>query len=488
MLVALANPLVVDLDGSLLRTDTLHESIAANLRRPGRLVSATLSLARGGRAALKRSLAAAEVPDLSHVPLNPAVIELIRTRARDGVEIIIATGADESVARRVAERVPGVTGVIASDGITNLTGSRKADALAERFGRNEFDYVGNAPVDAAIWDVADGAYLATTRPAGVPRWAEGRSFVEVLRDPRPPLWKTWTRALRLHQSVKNLLLFLPLIAAHSFTDGALLGSAAAGFVAFTLMASAVYLLNDTLDMSSDRAHPTKSSRPIAAGWISPLAGLLVSGILVILAIVLSIALGQRFLTIVIAYAVLTTAYSFWLKRIAIVDIVVLALLYMARIVAGAAVTGISLSFWFTGVTLFLFLSLALVKRYAEAHQARESGRDIRGRGYSGDDVHAILALGASTGIASVLLLAIYIQSDAVSELYPAPIVLWLAIPAFVYWIAHLWLIAGRGQVHDDPLVFALRDPASLISAALMVALFFAASLPATADLTAGLLS
>ncbi|KQZ84826.1 hypothetical protein ASD56_00025 [Microbacterium sp. Root166] len=479
-----AKPLVVDLDGSLLRTDSLHESIAANLRSPGRLAGAAARLGRG-KAVFKRTLAAAS-PDLANVPLNPAVVDLITERAAHGGEVIVATGADDSIARGVAARVPGITDLLASDGLMNLTGTRKADALVARFGLRGFDYVGNAPVDVPIWDVADEAYLATTRPEGLPGWAARRSFAGVLRDPRPSRMRTWTRALRLHQSAKNLLLFLPLIAAHSFTDGALLGRAAAGFVAFTFMASAVYLLNDTLDMASDRAHPRKHSRPIAAGWISPLLGLTVGAGLVVLSLVISALLGPAFLAVVLAYALLTTVYSFWLKRIAIVDIVVLALLYMVRIVAGAVVTGIALSFWFTGVTLFVFLSLALVKRYAEAHQAREARREISGRGYSGDDVHAILALGASAGIASVLLLAIYIQSDAVSDLYPAPALLWLVIPAFFYWIAHLWLTAGRGEVHDDPLVFALRDPASLISAVVMLGIFFAASLPASAGLVNGL--
>lgn len=479
-------PLVVDLDGSLLRTDSLHESIAANLRYPGRLVASAASLRRG-KAAFKRGLARV-TPDLTDAPLNPAVVELISARVAAGGQVVIATGADVSIARQIADRVPGVTDVLASDGSANLTGSRKADTLVSRFGVKGFDYVGNAPVDSVVWDVADAAYLATAKSSGLPRWSGDREFMEILRDPRPSRARTWAKALRLHQSLKNLLLFLPLLASHSFTDGALLGRSAAGFVAFTLMASAVYLLNDTLDMAADRAHPRKRSRPIAAGWISPLVGLAVAGILVAASVVLSALLGTGFLVVVLAYAALTTTYSFWLKRIAVVDIVVLALLYMVRIVAGAVVTGIELSFWFTGVTLFLFLSLALVKRYAEAHQAREAGRDIRGRGYSGDDVHAILALGASAGTAAVLLLAIYIQSEAVSRLYPAPMVLWLVIPAFFYWIAHLWLTAGRGLVHDDPLVFALRDPASLVSAAIMIAIFFIASLPATADLLAGVLS
>lgn len=483
--MATLTPLVVDLDGSLLRSDSLHESVAANLRHPGTLLRASLALRRG-RAAVKRELAPAASETLQCAPLNEAVVAFVDAAAESGREVVLATGADETVAREIAARVPAIGDVMASDGVTNLTGRRKADALVARYGDGGFDYIGNAAVDEQIWNAADLAYLATTRRDGVPAWTRGRAFAGTLRDPRPSPARAWSRALRVHQSLKNVLLFLPLVASHSFTDSALVARAGVGFVAFTLMASAVYLLNDTLDIASDRAHPRKRLRPIAAGWISPLLAMMVSILLVVSGLLVGSVLGTAFMAVLVTYAVMTTTYSFWLKRVAVVDIVMLALLYMVRIVAGAIATGITLSFWFTGVTLFLFLSLALVKRYAEAHQAKEAGRDIRGRGYSGDDVHAILALGAGTGVASVLLMAIYIQSDAVSALYPAPVVLWLVIPLYFSWIAHLWLTAGRGQVHDDPLVFALRDPASLVTGGLVVVVFTIASLPGAAALLHGM--
>jgi 4-hydroxybenzoate polyprenyltransferase len=306
------------------------------------------------------------------------------------------------------------------------------------------------------------------------------AFDAVLRDPSPPAWRSWIKAVRVHQSLKNVLVFLPLIAAHEFTELSSVLAALGAFFAFTLMAFGVYLLNDTMDLAADRAHHRKRLRPLADGRISPIAALTVTVVLAIASIALGALIGPAFVAVLLIYAVMTTTYSFWLKRVALVDIVVLALLYMIRIVAGATATGIALSFWFTAVTLFLFLSLALVKRYAEAHQAREVAGVIPGRGYSGDDVHAILALGTATGVAAVLLTAIYIQSDAVTVIYPAPGALWLVIPVFFYWIANLWLKAGRGEMHDDPLVFALRDRASLAAAALIVAVVIAASLPLTA--------
>jgi 4-hydroxybenzoate polyprenyltransferase len=428
---------------------------------------------------MKRELAAA-VLDLRNAPMSAPVRALIDRRATDGAEIVLATGADEHIAAAIAADVPAVTRILASDGTTNLTGKRKADLLVERYGERGFDYVGNSSTDIAVWRHSDRRYLATRRPYGIPAWARGEEFTDILRDPAPSGLRTWARGLRVHQSLKNLLLFLPLIAAHEVTDLQTVLRAAIGFIAFSLMAFSVYLLNDTLDIPSDRAHPRKRRRPIAAGWISPLTAIGVAGVLAVVSLVIAIFLGGSFLAVLIVYAALTTSYSFWFKRVALVDIVVLALLYMIRIVAGAVVTDIPLSFWFTAVSLFLFLSLALVKRYAEAHQARSDARAIHGRGYAGDDIHAILALGTSSGVAAVLLTAIYIQSDSVAQLYPAPAALWLVIPLLFYWVANLWLKAGRGLMHDDPLVFALKDRASLVAAALVVLVFVAASLPSLA--------
>lgn len=474
-------PLVVDLDGSLLRTDTLQEEVVASLRRPSTLAQATLTLLAHGKASMKRMLATKSRTDAALLPVNDAVLQLVRERAAQGGEVVLATGADESIARQIAARFPEIQDVLASDGTTNLTSHRKAEALVSRFGRAGFDYVGNSRADQAVWDVAADAYLATTAAGtGVPRWARARAFAGVLGEAAPSGSRRWMKELRIHQSLKNLLLFLPLIASHQFTTPTLILAATAGFVAFSFMASAVYLLNDLLDLDSDRRHQSKRNRPLAAGWIPPVQALVLSAVLAVVAVVIAALLNPRFLVVLLVYAVMTTSYSFWLKRVTLVDVVLLALLYMVRIIAGAVVTGTPLSFWFTGFFLFLFLSLALVKRYSEAHQARAESRSIAGRGYSGDDVHAVLALGTSAGIAAVLLLATYIHSDAVILLYPAPIVLWLVIPVLFYWVGNLWIKAGRGQMHDDPVIFALRDRASILAAAVLLGIFVIASLPWTA--------
>lgn len=477
-------PLIVDLDGSLLRSDSLQEAVAAGLRHPVRLAAASLALAREGKAPMKRVLAADGL-DLASAPLNNAVREMVEERAAAGGRVILATGADQTIAEQFAVRVPGLHEILCGDGMVNFTGSAKASLLVDRFGEGGFDYVGNSRADIPVWRRAHDSYLATLRADGIPSWSRELSFAGVLRDPSPPRWRVWLKALRVHQSAKNVLIFLPLVAAHDFANPQLLLLAIGAFVSFSLMAFSVYLLNDTLDLASDRSHHSKHRRPIAAGWIPPLTALGVGLLLALSSLVLAAFLGVGFVVVLVVYAVTTISYSFWLKRVAVVDVVVLALLYMNRIVAGAVVTGIALSFWFTAVTLFLFLSLALVKRYAEAHESRASRRAMAGRGYSGDDVHAILALGSAAGVAAVLLAATYIQSDAVAQMYAAPAALWPIIPLAFYWIANLWLKAGRGEMHDDPLVFALKDRSSLLAGGLILLVFVAASLPVMGELIPG---
>lgn len=460
-----------------MRTDTLHESVAAALTHPRVLAGALLQLARNGRAALKRHLASGVNIDVNLLPVNEEVIALVRSEYANGRRVFLATGADSSIADRVVLRFPEFEGSFASDGTTNLTSERKAQLLVKRFGVKAFDYIGNSTKDRAVWREADRSYLVTSARSGMPAWATDIEFVAVLRESGKPAWRVWLKELRIHQSLKNLLLFLPLIAAHAFGDTRSLLLVVGGFIAFTFMASSVYLLNDLLDLRSDRLHARKSQRPLAAGRILPLGALAVSAALAVIALVGSAFIGVEFTVVLVLYAILTCLYSFWLKRVTLVDVIVLAMLYMIRILAGAVITNIALSFWFTGVTLFLFISLALVKRFTELsrHIPTADEHRIPGRGYSASDSMVILPLGIGSGMAVLILLAIYLQSDAVATLYPSAAILWLVIPTMFYWIGNIWIQAGRGTIHDDPIIFALRNRASLISAGLVAVLFISAS-------------
>lgn len=469
-------PLIVDLDGSLLRTDTLHEMLAAALTTPRILAGAAVHFVARGRAGLKHYLASHVTLDVDLLPVNTRVLEFVEAQAATGREVYLATGADATIANRVVRRFPFFAGALASDGHRNLTSLAKADLLTAKFGAQGFDYIGNSKHDRAVWNQSERSYLATIGQA--PRWARGIDFAEVLREEGKPTWLLWLKELRVHQSVKSLVMFLPMLAAHDFAVRPLM-LLVAGFFTFAAMSSSVYLLNDTLDLRSDRVHAAKVNRPLAAGRILPINALAASVLLTIAALVSAFLIDLGFAIVLVSYALLTLAYSFWLKRITLIDVAVLALLYMIRIVAGAVISNTELSFWFTAVALFLFVSLALVKRYTELTRPNDLEADahLPGRGYSRADAAVILPLGIGSGMAVLLLMAIYLQSDAVHLLYPSDVLLWLVIPTLFYWIGNIWIEAGRGAVHDDPIIFALKNKASLASAAFMFALFAAASTP-----------
>lgn len=466
-------PLVVDLDGSLLRVDTLHESIVRQFRSPQTIWTAFRAGLRGGKAALKAAFESGAPVETELLPVNVAVLDYVTAEASSGRDVYLATGANAHLANAVAERFGVFREVFSSDGVTNLTSRSKATFLSERFGKGGFDYIGNSAADLVVWSAARNAVFSGVEP---PRGRlKSVGFSNELIDQRPSMRTLWFKQIRLHQSAKNILLFLPLLAAHEFLNPSLLGRAVIGFFAFTMMASAVYLLNDALDLDVDRAHSRKRNRPMAAGWISPLNALAFGGVLAILGFGVGAILGAGFFTVLVLYALLTLSYSWTLKRITLIDVITLALLYMVRIFAGAVATSIELSFWFTGVTLFLFLSLAFVKRYSEII-THSGDSKVPGRGYRAGDQGVVMALGVSSGLAAILLLAVYIQSDAVVLLYPAASLLWLSIPAVFFWFAHVWITASRGDMHEDPVVFALRNRVSLASAFVVAVLFILASL------------
>ena len=469
-------PLVVDLDGTLITADSLHELIVRALRRPIVLYRAVTAMLFRGKAAMKASLAQELSLDFTIMPTNQAVLETIKEAHESGRPVVLATGADTKIAQSVMEAFPLISTFFASDGQTNLTSTRKAEELLKAYGASGFDYIGNSVTDVPVWNVSRSQYLAVTGTS-TPRVLRSQNFTGVLRGNRRNPVSAWTQAIRPHQSLKNLLLFLPLIASHNLGDVPLLLRAAAGVVLFSVMAASVYLLNDALDLDSDRRHHKKSRRALAAGEVSPLIAIIVAFVLAVIALACGRILDPLFGGILLLYACVTIAYSFYLKRVALVDVLVLAGLYMIRIIAGAQLTGISLTFWFVAVTTFLFLSLALAKRFTEVVGHQQKQEKIHGRGYEKSDSLILCALGVGSGIASVVFLAMYLQTQDVETLYRTPGLLWFAVPLFFYWLANLWIQAGRNEIHEDPVLFAMRNRASLISGFMIVAIFTLAALP-----------
>ena len=496
--------LCVDLDGTLIRSDLLLESLLLLLKRnPLYLFATFFWLFKGGKALLKEEIAARVTLNPAALPYNNPLIDWIQSERASGREVWLCTAANERLATVVAQHVKLFDGVIASDAKHNLAGQHKADQLVERFGRGEFDYCGNERRDMAIWRCARNAIVvngsaalerearaevtvakvfpaggvtAAGHPAGSvteaghpaggasapgASTADGPSGASASSG-RSHTLRSIVRALRPHQWAKNVLVLVPLFAAHRMGDLQSVACALAALVAFCLTASSVYLVNDMLDLEADRGHPRKSKRPFASGDLSIATGLMLAPLLLAMAAAIAAFLPGKFQLCLAAYYLLTFGYSIKLKRMLLVDAVTLAGLYTLRIIAGAGAATVALSFWLLLFSVFLFLSLAFVKRYAELDSLRRQQKlQALGRGYHVEDLAVLQSFGTASGYLSVLVLALYINSPEIQPLYSRPKAVWMLCVLLLYWISRVWMTAHRGGMHDDPVVYALRDRISL---------------------------
>lgn len=460
-------PIVCDLDGTLIHTDLLLETFLLLIKRnPLYLLVVPLWLLRG-KATLKAEIARRVQLNAVALPYVAPLLEWLREQKAAGRALWLCTASDHRLARAVADHLGLFDGVLASDGQLNLAGRNKAQTLVQRFGERGFDYCGNHTVDLEVWRHARAAVVVNGSSGLEGRARAAGVQVEAVFAAGGGGIKAVVKAIRVHQWAKNALIFVPVAAAHLLGDLSTLGASLLAFAAFSLCASSVYLLNDMLDLQADRQHHSKCKRPFASGQLSLLFGLLATPVLLVVALLLALALPLKFLGVLAAYYVATLAYSFGLKRVVMVDVLALAGLYTVRIVAGAAATGIALSFWLLMFSIFIFLSLAMVKRYAELHAMREQGKlKAQGRGYQVEDLHLLQSLGAASGYISTLVLALYVNSPDISILYKHPKAVWLLVPVMLYWISRVWMQTYRGHMDDDPLVFALKDRVSLATGAL----------------------
>jgi 4-hydroxybenzoate polyprenyltransferase len=460
-------PLCVDLDGTLVHTDLLYESALALLRRnPLYALLLPLWLLRG-KAHLKREIATRVTIDIALLPCDVRVLALVReSSARPRV---LCSASDQILVDAVAAHVGDFDLALGSDGRSNLDGPRKAAVLAGRFGERGFDYVGNAAADLAVWPHARRAIAANASAPVRARLARMRRIDEVI-EPRGGRWQAAIRALRPHQWSKNLLVFVAAVAAHRIFEPAALVATMLAFVAFCLCASGAYVLNDLFDLDADRRHPRKRVRPFAAGRLSIGTGLVAAPLLTLAAFAVASCLPSRFAFVLALYALTTLAYSLALKRIVLLDVFVLASLYTLRIVAGAVAIPVEASGWFLSFALCLFLSLAMVKRYAEVRRvAAGEGSHVAGRGYRVAHLASIGIAGIACAALSVGVLGLYIDSTRSAALYSRPHWLWLLLPLLAGWLARVWLLTRRGRMHEDPVVFALTDGPSLAALAAFAA-------------------
>ena len=460
-LVSSSEPtLFVDLDGTLIKSDLLIESFfALALRDPRCLFLMPFWLARG-KAHLKGKIAERVdmAPEL--LPYNAEFLGFLKAEAGRGRTLILATASDQRLAQKVADHLGIFDGVLASDGRSNMSGERKLTAMRDAVGGGSFDYAGNAKVDLEIWPHARQAILVNPE-AGVETGARRVATVSKVFDDVKPGLMPYLKAMRVHQWLKNLLVFVPLLMAHAWGSGMAILHAVLAFLAFGLCASSVYLLNDLLDLPSDRAHPRKRKRPFAAGDIPLLHGLWMMPLLLVGGLALAAFLPAMFIVSLLAYLATTLAYSLYLKSYVLIDVMILAGLYTLRVICGAFAIGSTLTFWLLAFSMCIFLSLALVKRCSELISLAKIDRlNATGRDYHAGDLAYLTNMGTASGYLSVLVLALFINSPEVAARYAHPQGLWLLCPLLLYWVSRLWLKTGRGEMHDDPIVFTLKDRGS----------------------------
>jgi 4-hydroxybenzoate polyprenyltransferase/phosphoserine phosphatase len=480
--------LCVDLDGTLVKSDTLHDSALAVARhRPAALLNIPGWLVQG-KAALKRHLANTIQLDVAHLPYNRELLQYLEQQHANGRPLYLATAADANTANRIAAHLGLFAGVLASDGQLNLAGKNKLAAFQSRFGDN-FSYIGNALPDLPVLQHCMEPMVANPTPGLRAALRSARITPVRTFDERVSPFKAWLKAIRLHQWAKNVLIFLPLLLAHAWAPGLIAGAVVA-FISFGLCASATYVVNDLLDLEADRQHPRKRRRPFASGDLSALSGIIVVGLFLASSFVLAMLVPRvitafspqlfllyphRFLLWLGIYLVTTLAYSLYFKRTVLVDVIVLSGLYTVRIIAGSAATGIAVSTWLAGFSIFFFLSLAFVKRFAELENLRERGGvSVGGRGYHIADIEQLRSFGSASGYASVVVLTLYISNLDAAQLYRHTNRLWLLVPVLLLWISRLWLQASRGQLDEDPVVYAITDRRSLLLGVLVLAIVLSA--------------
>ncbi len=466
-------PLVVDLDGTVIATDLFWEALATAVKQNILVLFLVPFWMLRGKAFLKSELAKRVTLDATTLPYRREFVDYLRAQKASGRTLILATGSPEPFARSIAVHLDLFSDVIATTPELNLTSTRKRDALTAKYGDAGFDYAGNSKDDVAVFDAAGQAIVVA--PDGAALRFQKKSNSTLFAAPRVTI-KTLAKLLRVHQWAKNSLIAVPAVLANDLARPATEMAIVVAVIAFSLLASAIYIINDLFDLNADRRHKSKHKRPIAAGMVAIPTALIIAGLLAICSVAFSLYLPPFFWAAMIGYALLTTLYTFALKRMLLIDVLALAGLYTIRVIAGAAATQIDVSFWLLAFSVFFFLSLALVKRYVELEGMPNSGIEkISGRGYRVSDAQVLAESGIAATFSAVLVLALYIDSDEVRLLYHQPYLLWLLCPIVLYLSLRIWVLARRGEMHEDPVVFILSDWRSQIMVLIGAALVFAAA-------------
>jgi len=470
-------PLFVDLDGTLISTDTLWESCLLYIKgHPLHFWKIFVWLFRG-KAYFKEQLALNVNINAELLPYKDEVFKYISDAKAKSRDIYLLTAADQRIADSVSRSMKIFAAAIGSNSTINLKGKEKLSVIQNLIGKKAFDYIGDSVADIPIWNEAHTAIIAANFDSIVSKINKGANEIILLKNDKKSKFKQWIKALRLHQWSKNALLFLALFMSHRLLELNLFFDVVVAFISFSLSASAVYILNDLFDLEADRKHPSKKNRPFAAGHLSIANGVIAIPILLIISFALAISfLPNTFTIILIIYLLTTTSYSLYLKEQLFLDVIILGALYTLRVMAGGLAVGIEVSTWLLGFSMFFFLSLAFMKRYADLLLIKNNEqKELFGRGYSVIDLDIVQKLGISSGFISLLILALYIKGDQVMILYKLPELIWLTIPILLYWLMRMWFVAHKGKMTDDPIIFAIKDKSSYVMFLMIVIILFVAA-------------
>lgn len=450
-------PLCVDLDGTLIGTDLLYESLMATLKAQPLLAFRMPFWLLKGRAHLKSQLAKHADIDASLLPYHAELLEWLRSEKQRGRQIYLVTAADSRIANSIAEHLDLFTEVLASDGAINLKGQNKADVLVERFGAGGFDYAGDSRADFVVWDNSRSAITVGVSPSVRRHLEASRKISRDFAHTGSSVME-FLRAIRCYQWVKNVLVFVPVITSHTYTELPVVLAGLLLFVAWSFVASGIYLSNDLLDLEADRAHHRKCKRPFASGRLPIVAGLIGSPLMILAGLGIALAISWQTAAVLALYVIVSQAYSLHFKRRLLIDVFILAFLYTSRVVGGGIATDNHATIWLLGFSCFLFLGLAFLKRCAELIRIRDAGKQHLGnRGYGIDDLDMLERFGVSSSFASVLVLSLYVHSNVAVDAYAHPSALWIIVPVLLFWQCRLWIATSRGEMHDDPIVFSIKD-------------------------------
>ncbi len=468
-------PLFVDLDGTLIRTDLLVEAVFLLLKKNVLYLFLMPVWLMRGRSHLKQQIAERVAISPETLPYQPALLKMVRAEQRAGTPLILITASPRKFAQAVSDHLGLFGQVLASDGDINLKGKRKLEVIRNHVSSGGFDYAGDAKSDLVVWGEASRALVVNPAPGLLRAVRRVCGDTLVITDDDSNTLEKYAAALRLHHWLKNVLVFVPVTLAHRLNEPELVGATVVAFLSFGLTASSVYLLNDLFDLQADRSHPSKRSRPLASGSLPIEHAVLLIPVLLIAATACAVLLPTPFLLTLGGYFLLTLAYSLRLKHAVILDVIALAALYTLRLIGGATATVVVPSFWLLSFSMFLFLSLALVKRFSELSMHSDRHAGVAVRGYTDHDLPMLSQLGTASALMSVLVLALYINSESVSVLYEHPQVIWLMCPLLLYLVGRIWLLAHRNRLDEDPVIFILRDRRSHWIAVLGILLLWIAS-------------